>query len=95
MIELVHKEEIPIEKENLTDEDQKQIALLKKFFPDSISIVLLELQRDIGIQIDFKSIPFVDPDVIKNLEDRGFFTVAEFPCSCKCGSYSLIVQREF
>lgn len=87
------KANIPTPKENLSDEDSQQLEIIEKMFPEANCIIMYEEQS--AIQIDFESTPVIHPDTIRNLEDRGYSKVAEFPCKCNCGAYSLIMAREF
>ena len=87
------KPQIPIPKETLTDEDTEQLEMINKMFPQAKSIIMYEQQS--AIQVDFDSMPVILHDIIRNLEDRGYGKLAEFPCKCNCGGYSVIIARDF
>lgn len=87
------KPSLPTPKQTLTDEDIKQLEIISKMFSTADSIIMYEEQS--AIQIDFASEPVILPDIIKNLEDRGYGKIAEFPCKCNCGGYSIIIARNF
>lgn len=87
------KPELPTPKKILTDEELEQIQLMKKLFPQANSIIMYEQQS--AIQVDFPFTPIILSEVIRNLEDRGYSKIAEFPCKCNCGGYSLILAKDF
>ncbi len=84
---------MPTLKMILTDEESYQLETIKKTFPETTSIIMYE--EDSVIQIDFDGTPVIHPDTIRNLEDRGYSRLAEFPCKCNCGGYSLLMARNF
>ena len=84
---------LPTPKMILTDEESQQLITMEKTFPEAVHIIMYE--EDSVIQIDFDGTPVIHPDVIRNLEDRGYGKLAEFPCKCNCGGYSLLMAREF
>lgn len=84
---------MPTPKQNPTDEDFQQLKIIEKMFPEAKSIIMYEEQS--AIQIDFDSTPVMHSDTIRNLEDRGYGKLVEFPCKCNCGGYSLVIARDF
>ena len=87
------KPSLPTPKKTLTEEDSVQLEIISKMFSQADSIIMYEEQS--AIQIDFASEPVILPDTIRNLEDRGYGKLAEFPCKCNCGGYSVIIARNF
>ena len=87
------KPTLPTPKKTLTNDDSEQLELLSKMFSTADSIIMYEEQS--AIQIDFASVPVILPEIIRNLEDRGYGKLAEFPCKCNCGGYSVIIARDF
>jgi len=87
------KPSLPTPKQTLTDEDIEQLEIISKMFSQAESIIMYEEQS--AIQIDFASVPVILSDTIRNLEDRGYDKIAEFPCKCNCGGYSVIIARNF
>ena len=84
---------MPTPKENPSDEDFEQLDILQKMFPEAKCIIMYE--EESAIQIDFDGTPVIHQDTIRNLEDRGYCKIVEFPCKCNCGGYSLLIVREF
>lgn len=87
------KPNLPTPKQTLTDDDLEQLEIISKMFSQADSIIMYEEQS--AIQIDFSSVPVILSDTIRNLEDRGYEKIAEFPCKCDCGGYSVIIARNF